>query len=114
MIIKNNEGSEILRENVFGGEGHVKGLGKLSSEDFGDKLKFLNVFTLEKGCSVGYHQHLEDAEVYYILQGNCIVMDNDLVEELTAGDLIYTKPGEFHSIRNNGEGDVKFLAFVIN
>ena len=51
---------------------------------------------------------------FQLLQRAGAMAFNDLVEELTAGDLIYTKPGEFHSIRNNGEGDVMFLAFVIN
>lgn len=70
---------------------------------------------LPPGSSVGWHQHVNETEPYYILKGKADFIDNDRkVTQVTAGDVCLIKPGDFHSLENNYDADVEFMALVYN
>ncbi len=69
--------------------------------------------TLPPGSSVGWHEHVGDSEAYYILRGQALVNDNGTEVELAAGDVVLTSDGESHSIANNGDQDLVFIALVL-
>ncbi|NLO99293.1 MAG: cupin domain-containing protein, partial [Clostridiaceae bacterium] len=69
--------------------------------------------TLEPGCSIGSHVHDQEEEIYYILSGTGTVNDNGVVKNVGPGDAIKTGDGESHSISNNGDVPLVFLAAII-
>ena len=70
---------------------------------------------LPPGSSVGWHQHLRDTAPYYILTGEADFIDNDRsVTKVGPGDVCVIEVGQYHSIENNSDKDVEFMALIYN
>ena len=57
------------KENMAGGKGHVIIKHILEDKELNGKCKMYAEVTLEPGCSLGYHEHHNESETYYILRG---------------------------------------------
>lgn len=83
----------------------------------GDKLKgkckMFSKIVLPKGASIGLHEHKEDFEVYYILEGKGLVDEGDKTIIVNKGDSVYTADGKKHSIENIGQEDLEMIAVVV-
>ena len=69
--------------------------------------------TLEPGCSLGYHEHHNESETYYILSGKGIYSDNGTLRMVKAGDVTFTPDGQGHGMTNTGDEDLVFMALII-
>lgn len=78
-------------EHANGGKGRIILQPIAGPEVLKDKCRVYVKATLEKGCSMGVHQHRGDGEIYYILSGHGIYTDNDSTYEV--------KPGGCHVLR---------------
>ena len=56
-------------ENMCGGKGHVIIKDILEGDELKGKCGLYAQVTIEKGCSLGYHEHHGETETYYILSG---------------------------------------------
>lgn len=56
------------------------------------------------------HQH-PDEEFQYVVEGEGTWSLNGREQPLHAGDLMYTKPWDWHGIRNSGDQPLKFFVF---
>ena len=65
------------------------------------------------GCSLGYHEHHEESETYYILSGEGDYNDNGTVRPVRAGDVTFTPDGCGHGLVNTGNTDLIFMALII-
>ena len=113
MIVKKNDTSHSRGEKPRGGEGFINAFSYLKDEELTNSMKGFNVMSLEVGASIGYHQHVSDEEIYFIISGKGLVKDNDTEMEVSTGDLIYTKDGEFHGMKNIGDEELNFVAFIV-
>ncbi len=68
--------------------------------------------TLEHGCSLGYHEHHNESETYYILSGEGEYNDNGNLCPVKAGDVTFTPDGCGHGLRNTGLEDLVFMALI--
>lgn len=100
-------------EHASGGKGHLIKEYLLSTEQLLGKNEMFARVTLEPGCSLGYHVHQGNAEVYYVLSGEGEYDDNGTIRTVKAGDVTYTPDGMGHSIENKGTEDLVFLALII-
>lgn len=82
-------------------------------DEFNGKGRLFSKNTVKPGCSIGYHQHTGDSEIYYILSGEGIVDDNGTKSSVKAGDVVVTKNGESHSIENTGTIDLVIIALIL-
>ena len=80
-------------------------------EMFGMAKMFAKI-TLKPGGKIKEHAHTDDAEAYYLLQGEAVVNDGGERRVLRAGDAVFTGHGNKHSIGNETEEDVVFLAVI--
>ncbi len=71
---------------------------------------------LKPGCTVGWHQHIDETEPYYILRGQGIFIDNDESRTIVnPGDVCTILPGQFHSMENASETEeLVFMALIHN
>ncbi|QGP91456.1 Oxalate-binding protein [Neomoorella glycerini] len=115
MLRRAQEMREEIVTGLRGGKGYVEIVHILeeSKNEFNGKGRLFARFTLNPGASIGWHQHSGDSEAYYILSGQGIVNDNGTESIVKAGDMILTKNGEYHSIINNGEEDLVFIALIL-
>jgi quercetin dioxygenase-like cupin family protein len=56
------------------------------------------------------HQHA-DEEFQYVIEGSGTWSLNGIEHPLAAGDLMYSKPWDWHGIRNSGERPLRFFVF---
>ncbi len=69
--------------------------------------------TLEPNTSIGYHDHVGEEEVYYILHGCGIVTENGKKYPISEGDSILTGNGAGHAIENSGPEPLVILAAIM-
>lgn len=114
MIKKKNEVEVLTLENtgIFSGK-LFKNL-ILTKDEMGGRLKAFNKIELPVGSMITDHAHVDDAEIYYILEGEVTVTDNEKVEVLKAGDVMFTGDGNHHSIKNTGNATAWFMAVIMD
>ncbi|WP_406677061.1 cupin domain-containing protein [Moorella sp. ACPs] len=115
MIRRAQEMKEEIVTGLRGGKGNVAMVHILeeSKNEFNGKGRLFARLTLKPGASIGWHQHSGDSEAYYILSGQGIVNDNGRETVVKAGDMVLTKNGEYHSIINNGDENLEFIALIL-
>ncbi|MCF7936326.1 MAG: cupin domain-containing protein [Synergistales bacterium] len=113
MIRHADELAAERRDDVRGGSGsglyHVA-LAKEESPREG-RFKMVAKIDLEPGASVGEHLHASDEEVYYILSGSGVFLEDGTEHALRPGDVTVTRSGGRHGIRAGDEG-LSFLAVI--
>ena len=57
------------------------------------------------------HSHPYEHEVF-VLEGQGVVLEQDVEHPLQAGDVVFVKPDEVHQFRNTGNAPLKFLCLV--
>jgi len=101
-----------LRHEMRGGKGDVK-VSMLEKEYLPAAGKLLAELTLQPGCSIGEHEHVGEAEMFYIVEGQATVTDNGTVYVLGPGDGMTTPSGHRHSLENAGSETLKVIAVII-
>lgn len=100
-------------ENMCGGDGHVIIKRLLGEKELNGKCGLYAQVTLEPGCSLGYHEHHNESETYYIISGQGEYNDNGFPRAVSAGDVTFTPDGCGHGLRNTGLEDLVFMALII-
>ena len=111
MITRKEQQSHSLREFMRGGKKHVE-LTELSKA-LPEKMRMFNVLRLIPGASIGYHVHEGESELFYFLEGNGRVQDDEAFIDVSAGDSMATLSGHGHSVENTGDNDLVILAAII-
>ena len=110
--------SEMLsetKENLRGGAGAATLTHVFTPGEFLGKARLCAKITLEPGSSIGFHEHIDEEEIYYIISGQAIVTSSpdDPGKTLNPGDASLTLGGEGHSIRNPGPDTLELLALIL-
>lgn len=78
----------------------------------GTKRMAAGIVTLEVGKGHGRHNHADDEEIIYIIEGEGTQMVDVAGEEqrkVTSGTMIHIPPGVYHSTFNTGDKLMRFL-----
>ena len=113
MIKKAAEFQTEYRENMRGGNGTVELTNFVTPADMNDKGRLFANITLQPGCSIGYHVHENDTELFYLIKGDVLYNDNGTEHVLTAGDVMICPAGTGHSIANNGTETAEVCAVIV-
>lgn len=107
MIIKYNEIEKVIVNNMRGGVGNI------FIQRFDDESKMIAQITIPSQSSIGFHEHINDEEIVYIIegQGKCIAAGKEV--EIAKGFVNYVKRGESHSIINDSDQDLILLAIIL-
>ena len=98
---------------LVGGKGSALMIYHLEDSELPEKCGIFAEIVLEPGATVGYHQHVGDNELYYIIEGKGLYTENGEEYEVDAGTRTMVYDGDFHGLDNTGEEPLKFLAVVI-
>ena len=101
------------RENMRGGNGTVELTSFATPEELNNKGRMFANITLKPGCSIGYHVHEADSELFYLIQGQVLYNDNGVEYSLSTGDVMVCPVGTGHSIANNGQEDALICAVIV-
>lgn len=114
MIRKENECSVEYREHMRGGDGTVKLTSFIKGpEELNGKGRLFSKITLDPGCSIGFHIHDKDAELFYIMKGTAEYNDNGEIRTVTAGDVTICPTGTGHGIANRTDSVVELAAVIV-
>lgn len=102
-----------IREAMRGGAGAVKLTNFITPDELCDKGRLFGKITLEPGCSIGYHTHENDCELFYILSGTATYSDNGEIKTVKEGDVTVTPAGTGHSISNESDAPVELIALIV-
>lgn len=101
------------RSLVMGGKGEIISRHFLDIEDAAGSGRLFAVNTIAPGCSIGYHSHQGEFEVYYIIRGTAKIVDDSEEYILGAGDAMQCRSGSFHSIENIGKDELEHIALIL-
>ena len=113
MIIRSNETKNSSMTPCCDGVGETVFERFLDGDELPKNLNFVSRLKIEKGNSVGLHQHVGEIEFYYILNGEGLVQDDDLSTIVYKGDLTVTDSMHSHSISNQKNEVLEILAFIV-
>lgn len=113
MIRKAADCKKEYRENMRGGNGTVELTSFASPAELNEKGRLFANITLKPGCSIGYHVHENDSELFYLMKGEALYNDNGVECTLSTGDVMICPAGTGHAIANNGQEDVEVCAVIV-
>lgn len=112
MLKRKTEMEHEWKTKLWGGTGTLDISKVFTPRELGGRANVFNVITLQPGDSIGLHKHVDDAEVYYVLQGELRAIDDGVEVVLRVGDAIFTSDGGTHRAENCTDQEVKMLAVV--
>ena len=111
MITRSEDQSHSIREFMRGGKKHVEHT--MLSAQLPEKVRIFNLLTLIPGASIGYHVHEGETELFYFIEGNGRVQDDDAFCDVSAGDSMATFSGHGHGVENTGDTNLVILACIV-
>lgn len=106
MIINFDKIAKMKIEKMRNGENFVY------IHKYNNEKKMIAKIIIPPKASIGYHTHVDDDEVVYVLQGKGTCLMGGEKHPLVAGDVNYTLKGESHSIINESDEDLIILAII--
>jgi mannose-6-phosphate isomerase-like protein (cupin superfamily) len=102
-----------VREKMREGHGSINITHLLKEVQMKGKCRFFGKMLIKPGCSIGEHRHDNEEEIFYIIKGQGTVVDNDMKQKVTAGDVVLTGNGASHSIENTGSETLEVLGIIL-
>ena len=102
-----------VRERMREGSGKVEIVHIFKKEELKGKVRLFARLILNKNCSIGFHKHEDEEEIFYILAGRGIVDDDGATSEVSTGDAILTGNGAGHTICNENDEPLEVLAVIL-
>ena len=106
MILNFDSIPETVLKNFKGGEKST------AAHMFVDPLCRIMRGRLESGASIGLHTHEDSCEIVYCFQGGAKVIYDGQELHINAGEAHYCPKGHSHTVINDTDGEMQFLAIV--
>ncbi len=113
MIKKNVFSASKQKTYAHNGIGQIDFLRPFSDQDFESNLSFIDFVEIPPGDSIGYHQHADNEEIYFIVEGLGTMTTNGEPYQVNSGDLIVNKCGWQHGLYNSGNDRLRVLVWEI-
>lgn len=113
MLVKSNQMTNEVREKMRGGEGWVNLAQVVTGEELPKNVRLSAVITLQPGCSIGWHVHEKETEIFYFASGAGTANDNGEKRCVSAGDVLITPDGCGHAVENSGGVPLVFFAVIV-
>ncbi len=111
MKINTDKTSREKIQNCHDGIGSIIFREVFSKKDFESNLEHFHETIIEPHATIGYHKHLGNEEIYYIVEGTGKMTVNDKEFDVTPGDAIMTQSGDSHGLSNTSDSNMRILVF---
>jgi mannose-6-phosphate isomerase-like protein (cupin superfamily) len=112
MIVRRKDQRRESMEKPRGGTGTVNFIHFVEKKDM-KGARLMAELTLPVGAGFGYHEHVGEAEYFFIVSGTGVVNDNGKEEAVGPGDMALVKNGESHCITNTGTVPLVLHAIIV-
>ena len=113
MIHRKSEMNAELKSNVRGGNGTLENRHIIEPDAMFGSATLFSEFFFDAGDSIGVHPHDNDAEVYYMLEGQLTLIEDGVETVLNEGDASYAHSGTAHAIENRSDKPARMLAVIL-
>ena len=113
MVTKSSQMAVDVREKMRGGAGQARLAMVFRNDELPKNVRLSAVITLEPGCSIGWHVHEKETEIFYFVSGTGMANDNGQPVAVTAGDCLTTPDGCGHGVENTGKEPLVFFAVIV-
>ena len=113
MIRKASDCPVETREKMRDGNGSVVLTNFATKDELLNKCRLYERLTFAPGCSIGYHVHENETEIFVVECGTAEYSDNGTMVTLQKGDITVTPPGDGHSIKNIGSDTMSVIALIV-
>jgi quercetin dioxygenase-like cupin family protein len=114
MIRRSSERIVEKPQHKFGAPGFITVRNLINEpEELNSKGRLFSHTSILPGHGIGYHVHVGDGEIYYILSGKGEYNDNGAVTTVEAGDVTFCPPGEGHGILCVGDEPLELIALIL-
>ncbi len=113
MSIKNIDSLEMQQAGHSLGDEPVLFGEAFTSSDFAGEWGFVEYVTVPVGSAIPVHPHEQDEELYFIFQGQGILMLDDRQVEVRPGDLVACRKGSSHGLQNTSSQEIRLLVVGI-
>ncbi|MBR6159300.1 MAG: cupin domain-containing protein [Lachnospiraceae bacterium] len=114
MIRKKEDCAIEYREKMRDGNGTIEITNFITGPaELCEKGRLFSKITVKSGCSIGYHVHEKDSELFYFLKGNAKYNDNGTIKDVCAGDVAICPAGCGHGVENAGDETVEIIAVIV-
>ena len=111
MITRSSEQTLDVRPNMRGGNGEA--LLRPLLPELPGAVRMFSRIELAPGCSIGYHMHENETELFYFASGSGRANDDGVWFDVAAGDAMSTSNGHSHAVENTGSEPLVLLAAII-
>ena len=113
MIRRKDEIKERRVKHAQGGDNEVVFYDWLLPQEAKGHGRVFSKLVIPPGASIGYHEHIGEFGVLYILSGEATVNDNGTEVILKAGDMNLCRDGCAHGTRNDGTEDLVMMVMSL-
>ena len=113
MIRKAADCKKEYREHMRDGNGIVEITNFATPEELNNKGRLFANITLNPGCSIGYHVHENESELFYVMKGEAVYNDNGTEVPVSAGDVMICPSGSGHAVANNSAETTELCAVIL-
>ncbi|MCX7747233.1 MAG: cupin domain-containing protein [Clostridia bacterium] len=113
MIKRANEMELEIKEQMRGGNGSIEITHVFKKEELKGKARLCATLKINPGCSIGLHEHVNEEEIFYVIRGKGLIVDNGTQFEVNEGDAILTGGGASHSVQNIGDKPLEMMAVIL-
>ena len=112
MLIRKSQQEFDQMHDPKGGKGCLDRWNLLPPSFADKKIEAFATVALEVGGLVGEHRHINNAELFFFIEGQGSVLDNGQEAQVGPGDLLATEQGGSHGVRNSGQVPLKYVAVL--
>ena len=113
MIRRDGSYEVDIRRNMRGGQGQVTIEHLWKKDELKGRTRLCARLTLQPGSSIGFHEHVDEEEVFYVVSGAGLVQDAGTENAVAAGDTILTGGGAGHAVEATGDTPLVMLAVIV-
>ncbi|MBR6740952.1 MAG: cupin domain-containing protein [Clostridia bacterium] len=114
-MIKNKlQLKKTLKENMRGGNGIVELTELVDPAELNGHGRLFSTITLRPGCSIGWHVHEGESEIFAVVSGTGVYNDNGKEVAISEGFVTVVRSGEGHAVSCLGPRDLVLTALIIN
>ena len=114
MIRRSSERIVDLPHHKFGAPGELTVRNLINEpEELNGKGRVFAHTTVHPGSGIGYHVHVGDGEIYYVLSGKGEYSDNGIMTTIEAGDVTFCPPGQGHGVLCIGNEPLELITLIL-
>ena len=101
----------VIQKRCHNGKGAILFREIFDKKDFKSNLQFLHETIVLPNSTIGYHKHLGNEEIYYVIEGKGLMKVDGQEKIVKPGDAVITYSGSSHGLKNIYDRDLKILVF---